>query len=158
MLSASMARLPAGGAARLPALRARPLAAARRLPARRASPVCLAGQRGAVELMLDRMPGEGEVLSAKLNPDVRQRAERGACAPAGRLRRLLRCTPTSIVLRQLHAPPAASRLLLAAIKARGGRVTVGDVASTAGLRLDEAEGAVRALAADSQATLQVRGR
>ncbi|KAI7841022.1 hypothetical protein COHA_005250 [Chlorella ohadii] len=109
-------RLAVGGAVRLPSSAAahRP----RRLLARRATPVCLAAQRGAVELLLDKVPGEGQVLSAKLSPDVRQRAER-------------------------------------AIKARGGRVTVGDVASTAGLRLDEAEGALRALAADSQATLQV---
>ena len=80
MLSARSSRLPAGGAARLPP--PRPLTARRplRLPARRASPVCLAGQRGAVEMLLDRVPGEGEVLSAKLNPDVRQRAERGGCA------------------------------------------------------------------------------
>lgn len=93
--------------------------AARPLPrARRAAPICLAARRGAVDLLLDKVPGEGAVLSAKLNPDVRQRAEQ-------------------------------------AIKARGGRVTVGDVASTAGLRLDEAEGALRALAADSAATLQV---
>lgn len=68
-------RLAVGGAVRLPSSAAahRP----RRLLARRATPVCLAAQRGAVELLLDKVPGEGQVLSAKLSPDVRQRAERG---------------------------------------------------------------------------------
>lgn len=74
--------------------------------------------RGAVEL-LDAVPGKSELLTPRLDTDVRQRAEK-------------------------------------AIELRGGRVTIGDVASTAGLRLDQAEEAVRALAADSQATLQVR--
>lgn len=68
--------LPATGALRLPARR--PLAARPQLPARRAAPACSAAQRGAVELLLDKVPGEREVLSAKLNPDVRQRTERGA--------------------------------------------------------------------------------
>lgn len=55
--------------------------AARPLPrARRAAPICLAARRGAVDLLLDKVPGEGAVLSAKLNPDVRQRAEQGAPA------------------------------------------------------------------------------
>ncbi|KAL4438713.1 hypothetical protein ABPG77_006317 [Micractinium sp. CCAP 211/92] len=68
--------------------------------------------------LLDAVPGKGELLSPRLDADVRQRAEN-------------------------------------AIELRGGRVTIGDVASTAGLRLNQAEEAVRALAADSQATLKV---
>ena len=72
-------RVAIGGALRLPSSAAahRP----RRLLARRASPVCLAAQRGAVELLLDKVPGEGQVLSARLDPDVRQRAELGEIRP-----------------------------------------------------------------------------
>ncbi len=65
-------RLPSRAAAHRP----------RRLLARRAAPVCLAAQRGAVELLLDKVPGEGQVLSAKLSADVRQRAERGEPRPS----------------------------------------------------------------------------
>ncbi|EFN52698.1 hypothetical protein CHLNCDRAFT_138698 [Chlorella variabilis] len=75
-------------------------------------------RRSQVELLLDNVAGKGELLSPRLDPDVRQRAAR-------------------------------------AISQRGGRVTIGDVASTAGLQLDQAEAAVKALAADSQATLAV---
>ncbi|KAL4438711.1 hypothetical protein ABPG77_006315 [Micractinium sp. CCAP 211/92] len=86
-------------------------------PGRLPSPAVAALPRPAAEL-LDAVPGKGELLSPRLDADVRQRAAN-------------------------------------AIELRGGRVTIGDVASTAGLRLNQAEEAVRALAADSQATLQV---
>lgn len=89
----------------------------RQLPPRRLPSPVAALPRSAVEL-LDAVPGKGELLTPRLDPDVRQRAEK-------------------------------------AIELRGRRVTIGDVASTAGLRLEQAEEAVRALAADSQATLQV---
>ncbi|KAL4440143.1 hypothetical protein ABPG75_003144 [Micractinium tetrahymenae] len=89
----------------------------RPLPPARLPPPPAALPQATVEL-LDAVPGKSELLTPRLDPEVRQRAER-------------------------------------AIELRGGRVTIGDVASTAGLRLDQAEGAVRALAADSQATLQV---
>ncbi|KAI3430860.1 hypothetical protein D9Q98_009269 [Chlorella vulgaris] len=77
-----------------------------------------AAARGPVELLLDNVAGKSELLSPKLDPELRRRT-------------------------------------VQAIKQRGGRVTIGDVASTAGLKLDQAEDAVRALASDSQATLQV---
>jgi hypothetical protein len=43
-----------------------------------------------------------------------------------------------------------------AIQALGGRVTVGDVAARAGVRVSEAESALNALAADCNASIQVR--
>ena len=42
-----------------------------------------------------------------------------------------------------------------ALEALGGRVTVGDVAGRAGVRVSEAEQALNALAADCQGTLEV---
>lgn len=92
-------------------------AAARLLPAAAAASASSAG-RGPVELLLDAVPGKSDLLSPKLDPELRQRAEK-------------------------------------AITQRGGRVTIGDVASSAGLGLNQAEEAVRALAADCGATLQV---
>ncbi len=89
----------------------------RRVPPARLPLPAAAPPRPAAAL-LDAVPGKGELLSPRLDADVRQRAEN-------------------------------------AIELRGGRVTIGDVASTAGLRLNQAEEAVRALAADSQATLKV---
>lgn len=67
-----------------------PLAAARRRrsaagPTRlpRQAPLC-AAQR-ATELLLDAIPGQGEVLSAKLVPEVRERAERAIKQRGGRV-------------------------------------------------------------------------
>lgn len=42
-----------------------------------------------------------------------------------------------------------------AVQSLGGRVTIGDVSSRAGLTLGETERALNALAADSEGTLQV---
>lgn len=48
--------------------------------------LCSAQQRpGTVELLLDSVAGKDEVLSAKLEPDVRQRAERAIAARGGRV-------------------------------------------------------------------------
>eukprot|EP00850_Spirogloea_muscicola_P002355 SM000009S23484 [mRNA] locus=s9:235986:240104:- [translate_table: standard] len=52
-------------------------------------------------------------------------------------------------------PPAVRDSAIAAVSDLGGRVTVGDVAAAAGLKLSEAESALRALAADAQGFLEV---
>jgi hypothetical protein len=92
-------------------------------PQQRRSPRSV--QRGAapdakpfIELVNDAVTGKGELLSPRLDADVRRRAEE-------------------------------------AITRRGGRVTVGDVAASAGLTLFQAEEALKALAADSLGALQV---
>ena len=56
--------------------------AAARLPPR---PVAAAAQRSQVELLLDNVAGKGELLSPRLDPDVRQRAARAISQRGGRV-------------------------------------------------------------------------
>jgi hypothetical protein len=60
-------------------------------------------------------------------------------------------------LMSLKIDPEVRRRAEDAIASRGGRVTVGDVSTAAGLSLTQSEDALRSLAADSLATLQVSG-
>lgn len=52
-------------------------------------------------------------------------------------------------------PADVRRRAMEAVDACGGRVTIGDVASKAGLKLDEAQKALQALAADTNGFLEV---
>lgn len=52
-------------------------------------------------------------------------------------------------------PADVRRRTMDAVDACGGRVTIGDVASKAGLKLNEAEKALQALAADTNGFLEV---
>ncbi len=73
-IAAPLHRRPAGSAVQRLALSSR-----RRLL------VAASAQRGAVELLLDNVAGKGELLSPKLDPDVRQRATRAIKQRGGRV-------------------------------------------------------------------------
>lgn len=59
-------------------------------------------------------------------------------------------------LESLKIPRQVRQRVEDAVESLGGRVTVGDVSSRAGLTLGETERALNALAADSEGTLEVR--
>ena len=59
-------------------------AAARLLPAAAAASASSAG-RGPVELLLDAVPGKSDLLSPKLDPELRQRAEKAITQRGGRV-------------------------------------------------------------------------
>lgn len=54
-------------------------------------------------------------------------------------------------------PTDVRKRTMDAVDACGGRVTIGDVASRAGLKLNEAQKALQALAADTDGFLEVDG-
>lgn len=72
-IAAPLHRRPAGSAVQRLAL------------SRRRLLVAASAQRGAVELLLDSVAGKGELLSPKLDPDVRQRATRAIKQRGGRV-------------------------------------------------------------------------
>lgn len=58
-------------------------------------------------------------------------------------------------LESVKLPPQVRRSVQDAVEGLGGRVTVGDVAARAGVKINEAEEALNALAADCGGTLEV---
>lgn len=147
-----------------PALAA-PLPRSRGLQRLPRQPACLAPSRTGSSSSIGARPlrpwrassGAASVLpspSRRLLLPSRRTLRLLAAAPRGAVELLDAVPGSGEVLSEQLSPEVRSRAVLA-IKQRGGRVTLGDVASTAGLTLDQAEGAVRALAADSLATLQV---
>ena len=143
--------------------RCRRLPPAAALPGGGGSPPGALSPPSTVELLLDKVPGGSELLSPSLDADVRQRAVRAIEQRGGRV---------TIGRHPSHRPHLVSASIRNRPKSRhswspliscsggadlvcGAACCAGDVAGTAGLGLDAAEGAVQALAADSLATLQV---
>mgnify|MGYP001810512255 CR=1 FL=1 len=96
----------------------RATAAPARLPLR----VAAAAARSPVEVLLDGVPGKGELLSPRLDPEVRQRAERAIAARGGRVtigafegwRRLLPGAPCREMVLSLSRSASCSPTLPAA--------------------------------------------